>query len=45
MVRAGKHFGRTVYAIADLHILIDNGLERLVDESDGTSLIDDLPDA
>ncbi|KZP06774.1 hypothetical protein FIBSPDRAFT_763898, partial [Athelia psychrophila] len=43
MVRSGKHFGRTVYAVADMHILISNSLQRLVDESDGTTCIDDLP--
>ncbi|KZP29412.1 hypothetical protein FIBSPDRAFT_908305 [Athelia psychrophila] len=43
MVRAGKHFGRTVYAVADMHILINNGLQRLVDESEGTSSINGLP--
>lgn len=43
MVRAGKHFGRTIYAVADMHILISNGLQWLVDESEGTSSIHDMP--
>ncbi|KZP21867.1 hypothetical protein FIBSPDRAFT_910647 [Athelia psychrophila] len=45
MVRAGKHFGRTVYAVADMQMLIANGLQRLVDDSEGTSSIDNLPSA
>ncbi|KZP09674.1 hypothetical protein FIBSPDRAFT_759607, partial [Athelia psychrophila] len=43
MVRAGKHFGRTVYAVADMQMLIANGLQWLVDDSEGTSSINNLP--
>lgn len=43
IVRYGKHFGRTISAVTDILILITNGLDRLADVEEQSTVIEDLP--
>ncbi|KZP02582.1 hypothetical protein FIBSPDRAFT_915479 [Athelia psychrophila] len=43
IVRYGKHFGRTISAVTDIAVLISNGLNRLVELEDESTVVEDLP--